>query len=278
MTTYETIADLQGLADGSKVTVLSPGGSPQVWEKTAEGLVSDGSVVPFRMFTGSVKQGWLSDGTRLRPEADQWYTSAPAWTFYIHSVEEEHVTYTLFRNTQVSRFQRRITLRQWHEVPRTLCTEPPLEMGDTLGQLIRELRNLYRQNTEYAERINSTVHFERSRSALEQVAARVDDPELDRLLGRFGWARAHTVRVALVITGHVTVTARDMTKLHRGETGVAWSDVHVPFEVRGETTAYVEAGGCACGRNTTALIEAARNYLPTGARPNWQVAGTCENH
>jgi hypothetical protein len=98
MTTYTTIGDLEGLSDGTAVAVKNfADGVATAFTKQAEGLAREGAVVPFRMFTGALEKGLVTDGQDEIPHAGQWYWRTN-WMYFVHKVDETTVTYTLFRD------------------------------------------------------------------------------------------------------------------------------------------------------------------------------------
>lgn len=284
-TNYVSIADLEGLADGARLAVQDPGGAEVgLWEKHPDGLRKDGTAVtvPFRLFEGAAQSGLITDGTRRLPGVGEWYTSA-SWTFLILEVTATQITYALWTHGRINRYRRAISHDQWHRTARTLVEgdQIPIENHGQIAQWAGEVHAQYTEVLALRSQILEVNKFQVQRPALEAIAARLDDPALDRLLNQVGWARAHEVTVTMTITGQVALTEQDMKRAIKNlPAEVTWGTATVPFSIVGETRQFVAAGGCACGTDLPWLREAATPLLPSGVtdRPRWQVIGVCANH
>jgi len=77
-----TLEDLEALPVGTKIDVQGWSGTPYSWERTAEGWLSNGALVPTAAFAGHVSNGHVTNQTETVPAVGH-FRRGPEQTYYV---------------------------------------------------------------------------------------------------------------------------------------------------------------------------------------------------
>lgn len=171
-TTYTTIADLEGLADGSPVLVRrGVGGSSTAFVKRAKGLEREEAVVPFWLFQGALAGALVTDDERL-PEVGRWYTR-DIWMYYVTAVNATHVDYLVFRNGTVSRTRHR-TLQEWGSLVAVReAARDDVVSALSRGNLLYNTEYLARPQTPAVQQVEVVEAMQREVNGLRERLAQI---------------------------------------------------------------------------------------------------------
>lgn len=172
MTTFSSLADLEGLVDGATVLVgRSPTDKPTPFVKREKGLERNAIVVPFKVFSGAVAASLVTDDTPPR-QPNRWYRQG-IWIYYPTHIDDQQVRFVLFRNGVLSDPPLRTRTRDAWDT-RTLTEVDEDTLRTTFGSAqIANLRRLIRQiEADYVqvqERAELSTEIQRLRERLHEI-------------------------------------------------------------------------------------------------------------